>query len=855
MSSVPAVPPALYESTAENFAPLAPLLAQVRGDDLKPANTLQQAFQAKYKWHKSIEKRVWDEMYLTGYEIANFIEGRQFIRPNPWAPGTYLAYVPRTQNEANKRSLNLMRFYASNAMWKWQLSNPDIVAVAGVDTEQARESAKAADLIIEHYEREFFKPQLTIKEALHALCWGTYIWRIRYDDSKKSVTAEVPIYGDQQVSLGEGYGQCADCGVQGTAQDFPPDETGQPTCPECGGPAQVQQVNDTLPGVIGTQQIELGEITAELLPFPECRWDINKRAEESSWFIHERRAAAVAIRRLLGNVKFPAFDDQNFGLTIVERLAYAGQSGGGQARADYKQPKIHEEPVVVVEYSLGPDDIADIVLASPEETVGGQTIPAGPLLNTFPHGLTVQGINGLNVITGVFAEHHSEYIAQGVWHSRTTAGVGQGFNDLVEVQKRFNSDDSQVHTFLRAVGTPGMLFRQEAIGDQDRMDYIGDPKINIAVNSQNLPEGMRLEDIVRPAWQPQSVPGQLFNYTYERLNDFAQLTSHITDFSGGLPNVNNRTATGAQISQANSNALFTPPLQIKGEVRQRIAELVLDLFRKHFPTDRYFPLKGKYGRQQGRYLSAANVGVDIRLEVTKDSELPRNSFTKREDFMTMFTMLGGAQGLLALEQQSPELALEVQRNFNIQLGTDTYDHVASLCQQRIQQMSDVSQLAGPMLGMLPSAPQPQPAAPPANGEGGPQPPAAGGMAAPMLPSGPEVLIMAIQPPIALEEPDHDKKAKYLSEWLDTDEGQQADPTLRQAVILLIQTHFQLFAQVTMAMGALTMMANPQPPPEEGGGGESSGPPKKDSGAPDTGPPNTAPNRPITGRPAPKGARP
>lgn len=814
-------PPVLYEPQSPNLAPLKPLVQIVQQGNLKAESTLQGALKELFRHHIGLEKKVWEEMYLAGYEVANFIEGRQFLRPNPWSPGTYLSYSPKLQNEATKRTLNLMRFYTTNALWKWQLSNPDIVAIAGIDTEQSREAAKAADAIVEHYERKFFTPTITIKEAMHGLCWGTYIWRIRYDDSIPGVKVSQPVYGEQQATLGEGYGQCGDCGLEATAQDFIPNEDGTFSCPECGGEAMVESAQESIPSVVGEQEIQLGDICAELLPFPECRWNINTRAEDSSWFIHQRRTSATAIRRLLGNVKLPsATGSDDFGLDIIEKLAWAGQSGGGQARAENKKVKLHEEPVTVVEYSLGPDDIADIVLKEPEQSVDGQTIPAGPLIATFPDGLTVQGINGLNLITGIYAEHHNKSIVQGVWHSRTTSGVGQGFSDVVEVQKRFNADDSQIHTFLRATGTPAMMFRQEALGDEDRADYIGDPRINIPINMQNIPEGVKLEDVIRPAFQPQSVPSQLFSYVYQKLNDFAQLTSHITDFSGGLPNVNNRTATGAQISQANSNALFTPPLQVKGEVRQKIAKIVVDLYREHFPVTRPFPLKGRFGRLQYLYLNGANISTDISFEVVKDSELPKNQFTKRDDLLAFFGMLQGPQGYAELQAMNPELLLEMERAFNIQMNSETYDQVSSLCQQRLQQMKDI---------------------------------------APLVPI-PEMLVMAIQPPIELVEPSHELKAKWWSEWLDEDEGQMSDPALRQAAVILVQQHFEMYTMVQAAMAAVSAIANPQPEGEPGeeGGGEGGGPPAKESGgsakkSPDVHKkPNTDPRRKITGRPESKG---
>lgn len=755
--------PALSDHQSENFAPLKPLRDRQQGNP-KSESTLQAALRERFRYHMSVEKPVWETMYTSGYEVANFIEGRQFLTPNRYIPGAWLSYQPKLQNDSTRRSLNFMRFYATNAVQKWQSSNPDIVARAGVDTDAAYESASGCDLIVEHYERRFFGPFITVQEALQALCWGTYIWDIHYDPSAHSMIVDQPVMGDVQVVTGPGYGYCSDCDFEGTALHFPNPLGPLSPCPQCNGTASIDAPpTGNVPGVIGTQPVQLGDIRAKLLPFPACRWDLRMRAEESSWFIHQARASLSALRRLIPNLQlaYAGTGTNDIGLNVIDRLAWSAQSGGGRAGADSREPKIYEEPCVIIEYSLGPDDIADIIIGKDEETVGGGTIPAGPLLKTFPNGLIAQGLNGFNLLTGVFREHHSQRIVTGNWHSKVMSGAGQGFSDLVEVQKRFNADDSQVHTFMRANGTPAMLVRSEALGEDNRGEYLGDPRINIPIMSQNLPEGMKLDDIVRPAFQPQSVPAQLFNYVYERLNDFAQLTSHITQFASGLPGVNNKTATGANITQSNSNALFTPPLQIKGEVRKRIAEIVVELYRKHFPIDRYFPFKGKYGRQQGKYISGANLSTDIVFEVTLDSELPRDAFTKKEDYIAFFQLFPqGFEGYKAARTEMPEVLLEMERAFNIPMKTETFNIVGSLCQQRIQQMKQATQL---------------------------------------MPDDPDALLTVINPPIAEREPSHEVKARWLQDWLDTDDGQEAEPVLRMAVQKLIDEHFALYGQQQSAI--------------------------------------------------------
>lgn len=808
-ANTPQQRPALTEHSSPNFAPLEPLVALQRGNT-KAESTVGAALRERFKHHYKLNKQTWDDINLMGGQIANFIEGRQLIRPNPWVPGAWLPYTP-ANTDANKRALNFVRFYTSNELFKWLLSVPDVVATMGIDTEESRESANAADIIIEHYERKFFAPFNTIQEAMQGLCWGTYIWDVRYDQSEHSLTALQPLFAPQQVTM-PGYGTCGSCGFGGPSTAFPNPMGPVSPCPQCGEQAMVDTPSASIPGLIGTQEIPLGDLVARLRPFPQCRWDMRHRIEESSWAFFMQRTSLTSIRRLLGPLRLPQAGDEvsDIGLDLMDKLPWMGQSGGGTASPDNRKRNLYEEPVTVVEYSLSADDIADIRIAKDEATIGGQVIPAGSLADSFPNGLVVQGLNGLAVITGIFAEHHSNSTVSGVWHAKAVSGTGQGLNDLVEVQKRFNADDSMVHTFMRANSTPAMLARVEALGEQGRENYLADPHTTIPITAQNLPEGMRLEDIVRPAFTPQSVPASTFDYIYNRLNNFAQLTSHITDFSGGLPGVNNDTATGAQITQANSNALFTPVLQVKGEVRMRIAQLVLVLYRRHFPIDRYFPLKGRYGRQQGKYLSGANLSTDIQLEIVRDSELPKNSHMQREDYVNFLTLVGGFQGYNAAQQTNPELVVNIERAFNFPVKSSTFNHIASLCQQYLMQMKTLA-------GMVPN---------------------------------PIAIVMGIMPLIAPEALNHDLKAKWFAEWLDDDEGQAADPMLRASVQLLIQQLFQMAVQqsavIAMAGGEVAAAGGAMQP-----GGDTNGPPPNpNQSRPDVNHPMSGR---ITGRPAPQSA--
>lgn len=832
--------PLTQAPTPTNFAPIQPLL-DIQNGNPRAESTFGRAIRERFEHYYNLERKVRESLISAGYTVSMFIEGKQFLTPNRWAPGQWVPYTPKSIGEREKRSMNITRFYATNNLWKWQLSNPDIVAVAGRDTEPARQAAEAADIIVEHHERKFFPADISKQEGLQGMCFGTMIWEVSYDASQHLYTALQPIFGLKEVSLGQGWGQCGSCPYADVASAFSsvqPDDFSAPVsiCPQCGSEALVDQpANDLLPTVTGINEVKLGCLRADLLAFPECAWDYRYPVERSGWFIHQRRTSVAAVHRLFGNIRLPqhgiGMDD--LGLDIMDKLGWAAGGGSGRASNEGAR-KLYAEPATAVRFSLGPDEIADIILQADEPTAGGGVIPAGPLLQTFPNGLTVRGLNGLTVISDVEPRTHQGTTKSGTWFDRTSSGAGQGLDDLIEVQKRYNTMDSQVVTFMRATSTPPIRVMRGLIGEQNRGNYLGEASTNVWVDPINLPENMRMEDAVGPLFQPPSIPAQTLGYIYQTLNNIAQLTSHITDFTGGLPGVKNSTATGAQITQANSNALFTPVLQGKGEVRKRLAEITVELYRAHFPVSLPFRLKGRNGRQQYIYLSGADLTADISFEVVKDSELPRNMFIKREDIAVMFTLLGGAEGYQALQQANPELLVEIEKLFNARLTSEAYDQVASLCQDRITQLRAIADIAPDPTILTGLAKDP--------------------LSGTLIPVGQGIL----EPPVALEEPDHHLKYKWLSEWLDTEEGLTAGPVLRGAVILLINFHFQLatIQGSEVAFQAGQVAAAGQAPGMIGqamGGAvanEVNPVPDVNGDVPD---PNARPGKP-TGRPKPKSAQ-
>lgn len=768
-----------------NLADIKPLLRLGEGDK-SAASSLAEAIRERFTHFLKTDEPTWKEMFSAGEETAHFMAGRQFLTPNPFRAGGWLPYqVKNGGNELERRALSLMQHHTSGNLEKWLNSNPDVRVTPGINSDDAYEASEGANIVVSHYEPKFYTARNSIAECLEGLTFGSYIWRLRVDPTLKSVTAYRQIFENREVKIGVGWGKCGDCGNEGSAEDFNEVE-GVYTCPKCHGEALViPPASDTVPSETGREPVELGDFRLDLQSFAQCRWDLKYHADESPWMIIRKKTSTSALRQILGNIKLPEGGSDDYGLDVVDRLAYAGQARAGRSDSNAAKRTLYKDPATVEEFWMSPDEYGDIILKQDVETVGGQgikkDIPLG--LQFKGQSICVLGINEMSTVLGIFLEDHRDYIVQGKWYSKTGTGAGRGLQDLTEVQKVFNSDHQQTHTYLRSIATPAMLVASDVLGEEGKARYLGTPNTNIPIQMAMLAEGVKLNELASPAFQMPPVQSQFFEFTYNRLAEFAQFASHFMPFTGGLPGVDNKTATGANITQAATNALYTPVLSVKGEIRRLIAEKLIKAYPRHFPVEREFPLGGKYQSHTGKFLKVNGVSLDTQLlfEVVADSWNPRNSYIKRQDYMGFMQMVGGPQGYMAFKQAEPDRLADLERTFDLELPSETRNVSESLCFRRVRMMQAAANLIQDPAMLLTAI---QPGIVTQN----PEPPIEGQPYEAFVPTVDFII-----------EPAHEVKINWLREYLDSDTGQDAPPQLRAAVAALVKLHFQAKGMVDAAM--------------------------------------------------------
>lgn len=736
--------------TSTNFAPIKPLQKLIQ--DKKPPKAPTAFDKAIKRWFDAKmaqESAAWNELYSMAQLVALFREGNQLLRRKPYGGVGY--YVQPVANDDTYRQLamNLMGFHAQVCESKVVASNPNVNMRAGDDTPQSIAAAQAARPVVDCYETEWYTSKFNRREAIDLLTNGMFIHRVRWNPFKGGMSVQERQVSQVQKQSDEGYGECAECSYAGTAADF-----ANETCPECNSPA----VDVKPPTLINLNQISMGQSRPvgepEIMrtPFQGWRWDLSHDLEDSPWAIYRQRITNGVVNLMLGDVVIPdSNSSSDKGLDILHALAYAGQAmEGSSSKGMYGGDRTSDKQPTMAECWIPPEDMSEIPIEA-GMTISGQELPAGKMSDFFHEPVCVVVLNDAAVTLGVFErESHQTEVVTGQWIMQSDSGAGRGMEDTAAVQRRFNAVDGQIYQALATTATPAVITDLRILRD-DQGEYLFRPGVNIDVNLSLLPPNMKLSDAFYLG-QPGNVSQQYLQYGSTFLKQMFQLSAFVTDFSDGLPGVDNRTATGAQITAQLANSLFGPMLSTKGQGRVRIAQMIVMLEAKHNVSSRYFPGKDN---ARGRTVNGKDLQGKVIYSLVPNSEIPTTPFSQQTDIRVMIEAMGGIQGVIMLKQSDPEMFKQLTAPFNYKHESEDPDDISTLCLERIEQMK--SNLAAGM-------------------------------------NDPKMLANSIRPPVAIIEPKHQAKAEWFSAYLDLRQGQEAEQTLRDAVVELYWLHLNCETQ-------------------------------------------------------------
>lgn len=739
---------------AINFAPRKPLEQLIR--DKKPNKNptkFDASFRAWYQEKMGYQRQSWEELYAMGQLVSLFRQGQQLLVRRPYGGGYYVRPIAN-DDTYRQTAMNIMGFHAQVIEAKIVSSNPKVNIRPGDDTPQAIATAQACRPIVDCAEIEFYTSKFTRREAIYLETNGMFIHRCRWNPFKGGQTVQSRQVNQVQRQTDNGFGECAECGFHGNAVDdqgnslFQETDTGS-QCPECGSNA----VDVKPPSMINMSQISMGDSMPvgepELIqtPFQGWRWDLSKDLEESPWAIYRQRITQGAINMMLGNVIIP--DSQSsgdYGLDILHALNYAGQAFAGASRQQaygYGNREEDHRPTMA-ECWIPPEDASQIEIDE-TETIGGQVIPKGKL-SDWAQGcpVCVVALNDGQAVVGVYKdESHQQEVITGQWIMQTDTGAGRGMEDTAAVQKRFNAVDGQIYQGLATTATPAAI-TDLSIFKEDQANYLFRPGVNIDVNLALLPPGMKLSDAFHlpPAG---NINQQYIQYGSKFLMQMVELSSLSVEYSD-LLSIDNRTATGAQITAALANSLYGPMLATKAQARVTIAKRVIELHQTHNAASRYF---AGNGNAKGRLVGAGDLKGKVIFELVQNSELPVTPYSQQNDVQVFFQAYGGAPIAAQIRRDDPEFFRATSAPFNIDWGPDDDADISTLCLSRLEQMK-----SGLQSGI----------------------------------NDPVMLTESLRPPVSVKEPKHKEKSLWWSEYLDLQQGQEAPMEIRQAAELMFDMH-------------------------------------------------------------------
>lgn len=776
--------------TGANLAPLSPLYGLKEGVNTTPvyiADGLKELITDLLER----DKDTFNEIARTAHTVSNFIQGKQIWQPNYWT-GQW-SIQPTNRVDPNRiTAINIMQFYCTSQIKMFVNSNPDIEPYDEFKQKEYKEKVKRAKAVWNLYEHRFFTQWYSQQEALHAIITGWYGESVEYDNLAKGAKVFREVFGEKEVEISPGYSKCFSCGFEGGYKDFAGDGNFIPNCPECGSaeitppqPPEIQKYRT----IEGVEPVQMGDLTLKHKSILNFRFNLKDKAEFSSWSITRNVMPKRKLEYLLGNITLPAEETRkDEGLKAMDEISRAGNTLAGITSG--RTTNNRQDEVIVDKVCLSPEDVAHIINKKEEKTLSGETIPAGIRLSDLcPDGLTLYAINNGGTILGLFpGEHHKFELSTGVYHMRWGSGHGRGSEDTVEVQKRFNRFDSQSVRFLEATATPAHTYIKGSI-DRQHVKQVGTPNAVIPIN-QEVAQALGTTELIRQI-TPGNASGNLFQYTYDILNQFRQLTSHVTDFTNAFPGVDNKTATGAQLAKTNADSIFAPMLNLKAEVRTSTAKNTLGLFNKHFKgVTKYFPYgQTTTGQHIGGYVKGEDIDCEINFTVVRNSEQPKTSYDRQADFVNMLNASGQSGGYTVLKQSEPKLAQALLKTFDIDIDDNVYDLTTDVCETRLEEALSIQKQFMTVQAMSAQS------------------------GAPIQEPPIEALLEGLSQAIVVEEPNHVLKSKWFSDYLDTPQGFELSNDEREVVRLFVRTHYQMevaqqtaiaqgYAEVTgAAMGA------------------------------------------------------
>jgi len=765
-----------------NLAPLQPLEQQkqqrqyIRKDPVEFFSGLRAELRREGETDEWVKRRMSsqkNEFYYRGYQRL-----RKADLTNTWRVDD-----PKPVHF----TLNEFQFWVNVNVAKWIASRVDYRFSGLGETPDQEMAASKLRNIASSYDGKYWVRTNVIDASKSGQFNGSLIAYVYYDPEAEAGKAYRPVTDRRPVKLGNDAYRCTDCGMVGELE-----KDAEQTCANCGSQnLDVMQVPEVEMEIeTGQEAYHTGDVKCDLISIYNITWNARLGLEKSPIILWEEEHDKDDLEATYEGLEIPQARTDDVGLRAKAQLEHINESESSQ-----------QGKTTLSRMWVEPRRYQRIELQSPIKTYAGVEFPVGTkLAEIFPQGVHVIMMG--NLIVDLYQAVKNDDLVWMGYHTTASGGLAQGIDAMCEPQRMSNTGHSLWNLWMRHHAAPPKRYNPELI---DAGDMSGDPLRPIPVNAANLGlrDGATIENAI-VAEQPTPFPQGIWQ-GLQAMRSLIQFAANATEFTEGLPSVNNETLGGARIAQSLAQSISSTVLAQFADFRVGIIKRVLKKFRQYCWDKRYIEYAGTYGQIEGEYLSSVDIPETFEVETVQNSWLPRTAEQRQTNLQGFLVAVGGLAGMLQLP---PKLLAEFSEIYDIKFSEDIFPIAVRTARWRIKQMAALLPQMQQLQEMTQQAGfiNAEPQIDPATGQMGLQEIGIG-----------QQLFSAIQPPFNFRERGHMEAAEYLSTWLTTDEGLNAPAELIEAVGVLQDAHLQAQGMQQQTLGALAMAGQPMPmpPPEEG----------------------------------------
>ncbi len=737
--------------------------------------------------------RIWDRnlKYYKGNHIGHWDS------QSPW----WIIDDPSSMEGVYR--INLYNYFVRSVESLWAKQTTAIQFKARNDNPDTVGSARVATNVNQYWVDKHWSPMLRHLEAKHAQICGNYMRRIFFSavseaKATRPKTEEVKISGAD-----EGY-LCNECGMAGptseksegsmqaagmnTGATMVPLNNGM--CPQC-GTANIDQFGlppMTMTVVTGQEEFDPGEPMLEVVDPTEITMHLHSQSKElSPWLVRQRLFASEILEAHFPWAHVPRTTTTDLRL-IYQRMAQLDPGSNYSFLADgglHEMAQLEEgwfEPAMYCHYI-------------PPKTITGtiQLEPGIPMIEQFPNGCYAQRI-GNQIVDGPWkAEKDVEWLhgrfdvqPQNIW--------GRGQDDALSSNERYEELGSLAFEIGMHQASSPIITNQTKI-DQDTLS--GSPRdIGRMLNPANE------DDPNHFIWQGNSQTGGIGTLDAMMSREESTMQKQFSAFASLTGDSEGRgdTATRTAILRDQAVQMHASPLELREQVDVAMAMRVVWLYQRHWTGTRMLFIKGEYDNDEAKLFSRADLQGDFEATAKRGSSLPRGEGERRAAVIEAGQWAGVPGGIF-----NPVWPAKLRKFVLEELGIQfDVDEAAPDYRKQMMEIRRLEELVGVVIESYEAAGMPAmnpPGLPNMDGTVTNEPtpneiiaqfltrkipveiarPPAGTM----LPNG--MIGDGITGP-GLSIDNDDIHIQGCMRWLLSDEGMEAHPVLRRAVMIHLQEH-------------------------------------------------------------------